>query len=236
MQMSIHINMASEVSNNTAMLNLMRLTSPSLPIGAFAYSQGLEFACDQEWIKDEESALNWIAGLMRNAQTYLEVPILLRLYEAWKSNDFRKVEYWSKYLLASREANELRDEDHYIGKALSKLLLDLNTPQANNIINTQYVTYATAFSLAAFNWQLSKNDCCTGYVWAWCENQVNAAIKLIPLGQTAGQRMVSSLIKEIPDLIETGMQLDDDEIGSTAVGLGIASANHETQYSRLFRS
>ncbi len=214
----------------------MRLTSPSLPIGTFAYSQGLEFACDQEWIKDEVSALSWIVGLMRNTQTYLEVPILLRLYDAWKSNDFKKVEYWSKYLLASREAKELRDEDHYIGKALSKLLLDLGTPQASNIIDTQYVTYATAFSLAAFNWQVNKSDCCKGYVWAWCENQVNAAIKLIPLGQTAGQRMVSSLIKEIPDLIETGMQLDDDEIGSTAVGLGIASANHETQYSRLFRS
>jgi len=109
-------------------------------------------------------------------------------------------------------------------------------PHANNIIKTKYVTYATAFSLAAFNWQVSRSDCCTGYVWAWCENQVNAAIKLVPLGQTAGQRMVSSLINEIPDLIETGMLLDDDEIGSTAVGLGIASANHESQYSRLFRS
>ncbi len=228
--------MVSEVTNHTAMLNLMRLTSPSLPIGAFAYSQGLEFACDQEWITDEDSALNWIAGLMRNTQVYLEIPILMRLYNAWQSNEFVKVEYWSKYLLASREARELRDEDHYIGKALSKLLFDLDVPQADNIIKTQYVTYATAFSLAAYNCQVSRDDCCTGYVWAWCENQVNAAIKLIPLGQTAGQRMLTALIKEIPDLVQTGMQLDDDEIGSTAVGLGIASANHETQYSRLFRS
>jgi urease accessory protein len=228
--------MSVELPNNTAMLNLMRLTSPSLPIGAFAYSQGLEFACDQEWITDEQSALTWIAGLMRNTQVYLEVPVVLRLYDAWQSNEFERVEYWSKYLLASREAKELRDEDHYIGKALSKLLLDLDLSHANKIIKTNYVTYATAFSLAAFNWQVSRNDCCTGYVWAWCENQVNAAIKLIPLGQTAGQRMVSSLIYEIPELVNTAMQLEDDEIGSTSVGLGIASANHETQYSRLFRS
>ena len=228
--------MESEISNNTAMLNLMRLTSPSLPIGAFAYSQGLEFACDQEWIKDEESALNWIAGLMMNTQAYLDVPVLLRLFDAWKSNEVEKVEYWSKYLLASREAKELRDEDHYIGKALSKLLLDLDVPQANKIIDASYVTYATAFSLAGSHWQISKSDCCKGYVWAWCENQVNAAIKLVPLGQTAGQRMISLLINEIPDLVGIGMQLEDDEIGSTAVGLGIASANHETQYSRLFRS
>ena len=228
--------MKSESTMSTAMLNLMRLTSPSLPIGAFAYSQGLEFACDQEWIKDEESALKWISGLMRNTQAHLEVPVLLRLYDAWQEQEFEKVEYWSKYLLASREAQELRDEDHYIGKALSKLLLDLEIPEANNIIKTKYVTYATAFSLAGYRWEVNKEDCCTGYVWAWCENQVNAAIKLIPLGQTAGQRMISSLINEIPDVVHTAMQLDDNEIGSTSVGLGMASANHETQYSRLFRS
>lgn len=214
----------------------MRLTSPSLPIGAFAYSQGLEFVCDQEWVHDEKSAQDWISGLMRNTQTYLDVPILLRLYDAWQSDALDKVEYWSKYLLASREAKELRNEDQYVGKALLKLLVDLEVSQAKEIIDTSYATYTTAFSLAAYNWQVNKADCCTGYLWAWCENQVNAAIKLIPLGQTAGQRMISSLINEIPCLIETATGLGDDEIGSTAVGLGIASANHETQYSRLFRS
>jgi len=221
---------------NIGMLNLMRLTSPSLPIGAFAYSQGLEFACDQEWIKDEDSAKEWIAGLMRTTQTYLDVPVLVRLYDAWQSNSMDRIEYWSKYILASREAKELHEEDHYLGKALSKLLVDLDIQQAKEIIDTPYVNYATAFSLAAFTWQVNKSDCCSGYLWAWCENQVNAAIKLIPLGQTAGQRMITSLINEIPGLIEIGLQLEDDEIGSTAVGLGIASANHETQYSRLFRS
>ena len=84
---------------NIGMLNLMRLTSPSLPIGAFAYSQGLEFACDQEWIKDEDSAKEWIAGLMRNTQTYLDVPVLVRLYDAWQSNSMDRIEYWSKYIL-----------------------------------------------------------------------------------------------------------------------------------------
>ncbi len=214
----------------------MRLTSPSLPIGAFAYSQGLEYACDQEWIKDEESAQEWVAGLMRNSQTYLDLPILIRLYHAWQNGSIDKVKYWSQYLLASRESQELRDEDHYIGTALSKLLVDLDIQQANEIVSSSYVSYSTAFSLAALEWQVSVEQCCTGYLWAWCENQVNAAIKLIPLGQTAGQRMVSALIKEIPNLVNIGMKLEDDEIGSTAIGLGIASAKHETQYCRLFRS
>lgn len=214
----------------------MRLTSPSLPIGAFAYSQGLEYACDQEWIKDEESAQEWVAGLMRNSQTYLDLPILIRLYHAWQNGSIDKVKYWSQYLLASRESQELRDEDHYIGTALSKLLVDLDIQRANEIVSSSYVSYSTAFSLAALEWQVSVEQCCTGYLWTWCENQVNAAIKLIPLGQTAGQRMVSALIEEIPNLVNIGMKLEDDEIGSTAIGLGIASAKHETQYSRLFRS
>ncbi|MEJ2115741.1 MAG: urease accessory UreF family protein, partial [Gammaproteobacteria bacterium] len=137
--------MSDELSDNTTMLNLMRLTSPSLPIGAFAYSQGLEFVCDQEWVNDEKSAEDWIAGLMRNIQTYLDVPVLLRLYDAWQTHSFDKVEYWSKYLLANREAQELQDEDRYIGNALLKLLVDLNIIQAEEIIDAPYVTYATAF-------------------------------------------------------------------------------------------
>ncbi len=228
--------MPAELPNKKAILNLLRLTSPSLPIGAFAYSQGLEFVCDQEWVSDEKSAEEWISGLMRNTQTYLDVPILLRIYDAWQNNALDKIEYWSKYLLASRESKELRDEDRYIGKALLKLLMDLGILQAEEIINVTYATYVTAFSLAANNWQVDKFDCCTGYLWAWCENQVNAAVKLIPLGQTAGQRMITRLINEIPGTIKVGMQLEDDEIGSTAIGLGIASAKHEIQYSRLFRS
>ncbi len=218
------------------MLNLMRLTSPSLPIGAFAYSQGLEFACDQDWVKDEDSARDWIAGLLRNAQTCVDVPLLVRLFDAWQAGSADKVAYWSRYLLACRESRELRSEDRHLGKALSKLLADLGIRQAGQIMGAPYVTYATAFSLAATQWQVGKADACTGYLWAWCENQVNAAIKLIPLGQTAGQRMLSSLIDEIPARVKTGLQLQDDDLGSTAVGLGIASANHESQYSRLFRS
>ena len=228
--------MTQSYKSNTAILNLMRLTSPSLPIGAFAYSQGLEFACDQEWVKNEKTALEWIAGLMRNSQTYLDIPVLMRLYKAWEIDSYESIKYWSKFLQASRESQELLNEDQYLGKALSKLLVDLDVQQASEIIDESYLTYITAFSLASVNWKVSYHDCCVGYCWAWCENQVNAAIKLIPLGQTAGQRMISSLINEIPMAIETASMLNDEDIGCTAVGLGIASANHETQYSRLFRS
>lgn len=214
----------------------MRLTSPSLPIGTYAYSQGLEFACAQDWVCDAETTKDWIAGLLRTAQTYLDIAVLVRLYNAWESNSKHEIKYWSQFLHASRESKELRAEDRYLGQALSKLLLDLNVDDAKELSEASYATYATAFSLAATTWDVGLYDCCSGYLWAWCENQVNVAVKLIPLGQTAGQKILSSLIDAIPQALEIGMALQDDEIGSTAVGLGIASANHELQYTRLFRS
>ncbi len=224
------------MQKNTAILNLMRLTSPSLPIGMYAYSQGLEFACEQGWICDAESTKDWIRGLLRSTQTYLDTPILLRLYNAWQSNSMEEIKYWSQILLASRESKELREEDQYLGNALSKLLLDLEIHHADQIKDKAYTSYAAVFSLAAYAWKVGRYECCCGYLWAWCENQVNVAVKLIPLGQTDGQKILSSLIIAIPDALEIGMALQDDEIGSTAVGLGIASANHEMQYTRLFRS
>ena len=224
------------MQTDTALLNLMRLTSPSLPIGAYAYSQGLEFACEQGWVCDAETAKDWITGLLHSAQTYLDIPVLVRLFNAWESNSQSEIKYWSQFLHASRESKELRAEDRYLGQALSKLLLDLNVYNAKELTELSYATYATAFSLAATTWDVELYDCCSGYLWAWCENQVNVAVKLIPLGQTAGQNILSSLIDAIPQALEIGMTLKDDEIGSTAVGLGIASANHELQYTRLFRS
>ena len=122
------------MQTNTALLNLMRLTSPSLPIGAYAYSQGLEFACEQGWVCDADTTKDWIAGLLHSAQTYLDIPVLVRLFYAWESNSKREIKYWSQFLHASRESKELRDEDRYLGQALSKLLLDLNVDDAKLLL------------------------------------------------------------------------------------------------------
>jgi urease accessory protein len=75
-----------------------------------------------------------------------------------------------------------------------------------------------------------------GYVWSWLENQVMAAIKAVPLGQTAGQRILASVGDELPAVAQRAMTLADDELANFAPGLAIASSRHETQYSRLFRS
>lgn len=221
---------------NTASLRLWQLISPALPVGAFAYSQGLEYAIDQQWVDDEKTTQQWIRGLLTHSLSSLEVPILARVYKAWQKDDIQTVIYWNRYLQASRESNELLMEDRHIGSALQQLLSDLSIKQVEQWPEDLKPSFATMFALAASHWTVTLNEACQGFLWSWCENQVAAAIKLVPLGQTAGQRILSTVIDDIPVAVEQGLQLSDDEIGAAAHGLGIASALHETQYTRLFRS
>ena len=220
----------------SASLRLWQLISPALPIGAFAYSQGLEYAVEEDWVNNEESAAQWIIGLINHSLCSLDVPILARFYQAWQSNDLQKVLYWNRYLQASRESNELLTEDRQIGGTLKQLLNDLQIIQVYKWPEAEQPSFATMFTLAACHWQVPVTETCHGFLWSWSENQVAAAIKLVPLGQTAGQRILSRIIDEIPLAVERGLKVTDNEIGMAAHGLGIASALHEKQYTRLFRS
>jgi len=215
-------------------LRLMQLISPTLPIGSFAYSQGLEYAVDIGWIKDQEQSRQWISGQIKHTLSSLDIPVMQRMYSAWQENDFKTIIHWNNWLLAAREAKELHDEDTQLGKALLRLVkgLDMSFPIENDI----EWSYITIFSYAAVEWGIPFIDAANGFLWAWSENQVAAAIKVVPLGQTAGQCILSSLCKEIPKAVEQALECNDDDIGMLAPGVAMASALHETQYSRLFRS
>ncbi|MFO8024848.1 urease accessory protein UreF [Thiohalophilus sp.] len=186
------------------------------------------------WINDEVAASEWITGLLKHNLASLEVPLFLRLYHAWQENDADRVVYWNQMMLALRESKELHAEDLAMGEALVRVLkgLDIQPPD----LGEYQAGYLTVFSYACSRWEIPAESGCLGLLWSWCENQVAAAIKLIPLGQSAGQRMLSALQLQIQSAWETGQNYSDEQIGMLAPGLGIASALHETQYSRLFRS
>lgn len=224
------------MSINNAQLRLWQLISPTLPVGAYAYSAGLEYAVECGWINNESIALEWISGQLQHNLCTLDVPVLARLYQAWLSDDIEAVQSWNQFLLASRESHELRSEDAHLGAALAQLLPELELKEALAWQTPQQSSYANLFALAAARWQIPLEDTAQGYLWAWGENQVAAAIKLIPLGQTAGQRIISQLSQQLPTAVNRGLSLDDDDIGAMAPAVAIASAKHETQYSRLFRS
>ena len=219
-----------------ALLRLLQLASPALPVGAFAYSAGLEYAVHAGWVRDEEGARDWILGLLANTLSALDVPVLARLYSAWQAEDPAAVRQWSDFLLAARESRELLEQERQVGTALARLLRDLDIPEAGASVAETNACFAAMFALAAVRWRIPINDAVLGYLWSWCEGQVAAAVKLVPLGQTAGQRILSRAVAAIPKAAERGLALTDEDIGGSAPGLAIAGSRHETQYSRLFRS
>lgn len=222
--------------SQSSLLRLMQLVSPTLPVGAYAYSQGLEYAVHAGWVDNEKKAFNWIHGVMSHSLAQLDGPVFLRLYQSWLEQDKAAVEYWNAILFASRESKELQLEDRQLAQALARLLNDLGVQEAAGYLREDRLSYVNMFALAAVSWKVDAVDALQGYLWSWAENQVTAAIKLVPLGQTAGQRILLQLGDVIPGLIESARKCADEDIGQVTPGLAMASAWHETQYTRLFRS
>ena len=211
--------------------DLWRLISPLLPVGAFHHSQGLEPAVAGRWVHDEATARDWIEGLLGHAVAHVDLPILARVRRAWSERRVAEVERWDAVCRACRETRELRDEERNMGAALMRLLRELDEPAP-----ARRLGFVAAFGVAAANARLPERDTAAGYAWAWCENQAAAAVRLVPLGQSAGQRILRHLGGRIEAVVESALGLADEDIGRSAPGLAIASALHETQYTRLFRS
>lgn len=219
---------------NPQLLRVLHLASPALPIGAFHFSQALEYAVEAQWVRDEPTALEWIGGLAQHALGTLDLPVVARLHAAWSEGDVATVRRWNAFLIAARETEELRAEDRHTGHALQKILLELEAGAAP--AGSDRFGYAAMFALACSRWRVPAPDTLQAYAWTWAENQVLAAIKLVPLGQTAGQRMLHALIPRLTAICTNAASLDDEDLGVCAVMHGMASARHESQYTRLFRS
>lgn len=219
----------------TALLRLFHLVSPALPVGAYAYSQGLEYAVSATWVHDEETTFAWLHGLAWRGLGALDLPLLLRLHSAWQQPDDAQVQRWTARLIASRQTQELRAEDLHLGRALARILVGLDIADAQRWVEAR-PAFATMFALACVRWRVPARETLSGYLWSWSENQVLAAIKLVPLGQSAGQRLLHRLIDEFPAIVERAATTPDSEIATATVSQAMASALHETQYTRLFRS
>jgi urease accessory protein len=222
------------------LLRLLHLASPALPIGAFHFSQGLEYAVEARWVTDETSALEWIVGVAGAGLATLDLPVLQRLQGAWSHADDGAVLRWNAFLIACRETGELRAEDRHLGAALLRVLAEIGVTTKlfplNAAKSTVGVAHATAYAMACAQWGIEREAALQTYAWSWAENQVLAAVKLVPLGQSAAQRMLHALCMRIPPWVERSCELADSDVGVSTVLCAVASGRHETQYSRLFRS
>ena len=167
--------------------------SPTLPIGTFAYSQALESAVAAAWITDEPTARDWIGGLLDHTLASLDLPILARLHAAWLHDDAARVLTWTRLLAASRTSAELRTEERQLGANLARLLDGLSVTDARGWMVSADVTYASMFALAAVRWSIPLATALPGFAFAWLEAQTSAAVRLVPLGQSAGQRILLAL-------------------------------------------
>jgi urease accessory protein len=224
------------LNNSLSELRLFQLISPSLPVGGFTYSQGLEWAIEAQWVTDKPSLENWLQSILEASVATLELPVLIRLLEAFNHADDASVVHWTQWLVACRETMELRKEERQRGAALVRLLPSLDIQVPAHLATTVASCQLTGIALAASQWGIDCQQLCRGYCWSWLENNVVAGVKLIPLGQTHGQQIMLNMAKTIPAAVTQAMTTEDNDIRSSTPAMAIASSRHETQYTRLFRS
>jgi urease accessory protein len=222
--------------NLLALTRLLRLASPALPVGAFAYSQGLEWAVESGVVHDERSAQAWVQSLLKGSLATFELPVLVALIGAWRSADTVGVTALNAVFLAARETAELRAETLAMGAALLAALFAGSDIDCTALKTIPEPCYPTSFAFACAAWRIGTADAALGYCFAWLENQVTAAIKLVPLGQSAGQKILARLSPLVATAVEAAIRLEKERWSNFAPLYAIASCRHETQYTRLFRS
>lgn len=217
-----------------SLLRLLQLSSVSLPVGGYAFSQGLEYAIDNQWVRNKTEVFHWLDVQLQQSIARVDLPLLRYCMQAASATETQKLLTLNELLLACRETKELRLNDVAMGQALLRLI---NHFQITNPFNKQAdVSFVAVFALAANHWNINFDSAALGFTWSWLENQVAAATKLIPLGQTQAQELLGELQTAIPQAICFSHTLTEDEVGAGLPAVAIASALHETQYSRLFRS
>lgn len=222
-----------------ALLQLMWLASPALPVGGFSYSEGLEGAVDAGTVTDEASTQQWLLDQLVLVQARSELAVAASAFDAWQHHDAARLQALNAWVGATRETAELRLQAEQTGRSLAQWLRQRHPhdPRTGTLEALRPApAWPVAFALAAATTGAPLREALLAMAFAWAENMVQAAIRAVPLGQSAGQRMLAALADVIPAAVDAALASDDLTRQSFAPMLAILSARHETQYSRLFRS
>lgn len=223
--------------NEPALLRLLQLVSPALPVGAYSYSEGLEVLIEQGRICDRNTLQNWLSQELRDGSIRVETAILWRAYHCLAQADLTGLQAWNQWLSATRETRELRQQNWQMGQSLCRLLAELLPALRPELAMIGLpCNFAIAFALASHAESIPPETALLGYLYSWSANLISAGVRLIPLGQTEGQQIQRSLQACLLPTAQEISQLSDEDLGSCSWGLSLASMTHETQYTRLFRS
>ncbi len=223
---------------DSSLMQLMWLASPALPIGGFSYSECLEAAVDTARAATETEASAWLVDQLHLTLARSDLPAVAQGIAAWRADDMARVAELNAWVLQTRESAELRAQTEQMGKSLLEWLKNHTTatPAQIAVLASQEPTYPIAYALAASATQAPVRECLLAYAFGWAENMTQAAIKSVPLGQSAGQRILSKLTAEIPAAVDHALAVTDATRQAFSPMLAILSGQHEVQYSRLFRS
>jgi urease accessory protein len=228
--MTMHTMTTDTTITDAALLRMIWLASPALPVGGFSYSEGLEAAVEAGLVRDEASAGDWLVDQLHVGLARSDLAVVGTV-----AADPGRADALDAWVRQTRETNELRLQTDQMGKSMGewrKSLLNAGVPSATRPTNT----YPVAFALAAANSGATPRHIALAFAFGWAENMMQSAIKSVPLGQGAGQRILARLAADIPAAVDAALALRDDERQAFTPMLAILSAQHETQYSRLFRS
>jgi urease accessory protein len=229
-------------ATDAALLQLIWLASPALPIGGFSYSEGIEAAVDAQLVTNEKTAAAWLLDQLHLSLARSDLAVVAQALAAWRDSDADRIAALDAWVLRTRETGEFRQQTEQMGRSLLEWLKAVR-PEVRRAVRAEPVdtpatplTYPIAFALAASASGAQPRDCLLAFAFGWAENMVQAALKSVPLGQSAGQRVLRQLANDIPAAVDQALGLHDADRQAFSPMLAILSARHETQYSRLFRS
>jgi len=223
-----------------ALIELMRLASPALPVGGFSYSEGLETACEAGLASDAETAQTWLLDQLQLSLARCDLPAAAQAFEAWRAGDLPRIQALNDWVTSTRETRELLQQSQQMARSLVDWMRR-RVAQPDPLVESAASlspapTWPVAFALAASRSGAPRREAMIALAAGWAENMVAAAIKAVPLGQAAAQRLLDALSRQLPERVDAAIGLRDGERQAFAPMLAILSARHETQYSRLFRS
>jgi urease accessory protein len=222
-----------------SLLQLLWLASPALPVGGFSYSEGLEAAIEAGAVKDEGSAQIWLLDQLHLCMGRSELPLLAQAIAAWAAHDAARIAALNAWALTTRESGELRRQTEQMGRSMLEWLRQRTPADARTATLARLTpapAWPIAFALAAAQSGAAPRNALLSFGFGWAENMAQAALKSVPLGQSAGQRILGALAAALPAIVEAALTLPDDERQAFSPMLAILSSQHESQYSRLFRS
>ncbi|HKW84891.1 MAG TPA: urease accessory UreF family protein [Burkholderiaceae bacterium] len=230
--------MGTESGDAGTLLQLIWLASPALPVGGFSYSEALEAAVEAGRVRDEDQAAQWLSDQLALALARSDLAVVARAFEAWQRGDVAGIEALNRWVLSTRESAELRQQTEQMGRSMLEWLKNRESAEALATLAAlaPAPSWPIAFAFAVSRSGAAPRAALLSFAFGWAENMVQAALKAVPLGQNAGQRVLARLAREIPGVVDHALGLADTERQAFAPMLAILSAQHESQYSRLFRS